>query len=429
MEFAEETGFTDMPITLNSEDLTTVKSLLLWLTLFSTIILYPLVIIRYHLMIIWLKSKRMISCKASLSSTGSIYYLLAELMIYSLIPTPFYSTYTFTTFNEQTNLETVYTFNEFFSLLVLLRVVMVFRILLGNSRYYTNSAHRICRLTGCNNGYLFVIKGLMKNNPFEVLFAALFLSLITFAYALKVCERPLIYALSQKTKQDPVGNDVSNYYNSLWVTIVTMTTVGYGDFFPRTIPGRAIAFFSCMIGVVVVSLMTIIISNFIEMSHSETRSYTIIEKIAVEKEKRVHAAYMITNLSKLGFFKGFIDKNKEKKTLKSIMEKFKKHLYSFQALRRERMGIFASNTTEEEISRHFTFLNADHKNLEEKINILCEKNLMILDRLGCLDEEEIKDSEDSIPSAQIYTPLIKRQRYKSMCKANSELHANNKEFF
>lgn len=91
----------------------------------------------------------------------------------------------------------------------------------------------------------------MKNNPLELLVTALWISILTFAYALKVCERPLILAIADKGNVSmPIENDISNYYNAVWLMIVTMTTVGYGDFYPRTIPGRAIAVFSCVFGVV-----------------------------------------------------------------------------------------------------------------------------------------------------------------------------------
>lgn len=427
MGFVYETGFTEQSITLNSDDLLSIHSLLLWLTLISTILLYPLVTIRYMLRIKWLQSKKLLPSKATIVSTGSIYYLLLELMVYNLIPTPFYSSYTFHTYNKQTNLETVYSYNEFFSLLVLLRVVMVFRILLGNSRYYSNSAHRICSLTGCDNGYFFVMKILMKHKPLEVLSTALLLSILTFAYALKVCERPLIYAISQRDHIFPVPNDVSNYYNALWLTIVTMTTVGYGDYFPRTIPGRAIAFFSCMFGVVVVSLMTIILSNFLEMSNSESRSYTIIEKIMVEKEKKTHAGFVITNLSKLGFWKGFLDKKVGGKTIENYVKKLKTHLKAFKGLSKENQGIFAMRTTEEEISRHFMFLKEDHKLLEGKVNELCERNLCLLDKLGCLPNEEGEDSMTASLGCIMYTPWLKRQKIKNLFKENEEEIKKNEE--
>ena len=422
MGFVQETGFTELPVTLDVNDRTSIRLLLLWLTLISTCFLCPLVIIRYKLKIRWLQSKRLISRKDTIFTTGDIYCLMLELLIYNLIPTPFYSGFAFVTYNETARVETTYSYNEFFSLLILLRVLMVFRILLANSRYYTNSAHRICQLTGCRNGYLFVIKSLMKSNPLEMLSIALFISIVTFAYAIKVCERPLIYALAEKAKllnpkeQSflPIANDVSNYYNSLWLMIVTMTTVGYGDFAPRTIPGKAITFFACIFGVIVVSLSTIILFNFIEMNYSETRSYSIIEKIGVEKEKRKHAAFVITNLTKLGFWKGILKKIRNE-DIQYHVKNIKDHLKIFRRLNNDRVNLFTSRNIEEEISRHFTFLRDDHKHLEERVDELCGANLDLLDKIGIVQEElEIIGSDKSVECSEkyLYTPWLKRRKYK-----------------
>lgn len=408
--------------------------LLLWLTVVSTLMLYPLVVVRYKLKIRWLKSKQLLSLKDSLFTTRDIYYIVVELFIYTLIPTPFYYGQAFISYNEQEKVLTSYSYNELFSLLVLLRVFMVFRILLGNSTYYTNSAHRICQLTGCQNGYLFVIKCLMKSNPLKVLVTALLVSIMTFAYAVKVCERPLIYALSKKeltihpdNPLFPIKNDVSNYYNSLWLMMVTMTTVGYGDFYPRTTPGRAITFFACIFGVIVVSLMTIILMNFTDMNNSERRSYNIIEKLAVEREKKKHAGFVITNLSKLGFWRGVLIKRNTLGSVGVIMEKLKTHLKEFLRLHSSQDNIDLSKNFEEEISRHFTFLREDHKHLEEKIDKLCEKHLMMLDFLGIGEElidsnpdnnnNNINNSSNALNSSNdkiIYTPWLKRHKYKNI---------------
>jgi len=446
----QETGFTEMPISLNLDDLGSVRLLLLWLTLISTLLLLPLVIIRYKLKIQWLQSKNLLSINDTLYSTGDVYHLLLELFLYILIPTPFYSGQAFQSYNEPAKVQTAYSYNELFCLLVLLRVFMVFRMLLGNCRYYTNSAHRICQLTGCKNGYLFVVKCLMKSNPLQVLITALCLSIITFAYAVKVCERPLIFALTQKelalnptNPTFPIPNDVSDYYNSVWLMMVTMTTVGYGDYYPRTTPGRAITFFACIFGVIVVSLMTIILMNFTDMNNSESRSYNIIEKLGIEKEKRKHAAFVITNLTKLGFWKGLLMKTTTKFVTEK-MEKIKLHLKIFGRLSSQRGNLDKSKNLEEEISRHFTFLREDHKHLEEKINDLCERNLVLLDRLGYLQEEnanenieenkiEGEENIDNNPNSAtlisssekiIYTPWLKRQKYKA---ANIELAMKKNE--
>tara|TARA_B110000438_G_scaffold295457_1_gene338473 strand:- start:176 stop:1279 length:1104 start_codon:yes stop_codon:yes gene_type:complete len=49
--------------------------------------------------------------------------------------------------------------------------------------------------------------------------------------------------------------------NSLWWAIVTMTTVGYGDMAPTTVPGRILAVFIMLTGIVLVAIVTATISS------------------------------------------------------------------------------------------------------------------------------------------------------------------------
>ena len=45
--------------------------------------------------------------------------------------------------------------------------------------------------------------------------------------------------------------------NSMWCSVITMTSVGYGDYFPKTIFGRLIGFSSAYVGVGLESLVVL----------------------------------------------------------------------------------------------------------------------------------------------------------------------------
>lgn len=66
-------------------------------------------------------------------------------------------------------------------------------------------------------------------------------------------------------------NDISNYGNAIWCMVVTMATVGYGDFAPRTMPGRVLGFVICMYGVTSVSLMVLTLQNVLTLNFKENR--------------------------------------------------------------------------------------------------------------------------------------------------------------
>jgi len=53
------------------------------------------------------------------------------------------------------------------------------------------------------------------------------------------------------------GYDWTYLWNSMWCVIITMATVGYGDFVPQTFLGRIIAVLACIWGNFLISLMFI----------------------------------------------------------------------------------------------------------------------------------------------------------------------------
>ncbi len=75
----------------------------------------------------------------------------------------------------------------------------------------------------------------------------------------------------QKTMEKPgfdyeVGRyqfqNYSYYWNCIWLCAVTMTGVGYGDFFPQTHMGRVIISLASIFGLGSLALFVIAVSNF-----------------------------------------------------------------------------------------------------------------------------------------------------------------------
>lgn len=56
---------------------------------------------------------------------------------------------------------------------------------------------------------------------------------------------------------------LSKYIDSLWWTCVTLTTVGYGDITPKTVPGRIAGVMVMFSGIVVMSLITAVIASIL----------------------------------------------------------------------------------------------------------------------------------------------------------------------
>jgi len=57
--------------------------------------------------------------------------------------------------------------------------------------------------------------------------------------------------------------NISNGLDALWWTAVTITTVGYGDFYPVTLGGRLTAVFVMLMGIGIIGVLASILSNFL----------------------------------------------------------------------------------------------------------------------------------------------------------------------
>ena len=61
---------------------------------------------------------------------------------------------------------------------------------------------------------------------------------------------------------------IAVYENMAWMTIITMTTVGYGDYSPQTDLGRLIGCICVSWGVLIVSVMVVVLTNTFSMNRS-----------------------------------------------------------------------------------------------------------------------------------------------------------------
>ena len=143
---------------------------------------------------------------------------------------------------------------------------------------------------GCDATTLFAIKSLMKTTPTQLNTIFLFLLIFWFAEAVRICEKPL----SRVVNEMPF-----NYVNSVWSVILTMTTVGYGDIYPRTLLGRIVMFFCSIFGVIVVSLIVVTVQNSLELSNVESKAHTVIKKIQLTEKMRDRAAMVIGKASRI----------------------------------------------------------------------------------------------------------------------------------
>jgi hypothetical protein len=63
--------------------------------------------------------------------------------------------------------------------------------------------------------------------------------------------------------------------------MVTMTTVGFGDYYPTTPFGRLIILFVVVWGIFIVSIMVVVVTHTLQMDKAEKKSLIVIKRLEV----------------------------------------------------------------------------------------------------------------------------------------------------
>ena len=59
------------------------------------------------------------------------------------------------------------------------------------------------------------------------------------------------------------GRRINSFFDALWWSAATITTVGYGDIYPVTTAGRIIAVFTMVVGISTLAVVTARIAKFL----------------------------------------------------------------------------------------------------------------------------------------------------------------------
>ena len=252
--------------------------------------------LRYYLILLLKETEGLISEKDGFWSTGLWKYLLLETLILGIFDPPnlnFFFTGTMKEYIFAFSLGGLICIETMFKCYVIIRVYSYY------SKYLTQSAKSLCNNANTNNNIHFALKCELKSRPFTMLFIIFFSSILLFGFSLRTFEYFLIEKGFEYGNYSGQGNDqdkLKDLINSIWLIIVTMTTVGYGDFYPNENYGRIICLMSYLIGCLSVSLTVVALAIISEFSERELRAYSIIKKLNADNNAILKAADVISNL-------------------------------------------------------------------------------------------------------------------------------------
>lgn len=111
---------------------------------------------------------------------------------------------------------------------------------------------------GAQPGTIFCLRCVFKDSPFAFMTTLFVISVAVFSFLFRIAEYQ-IYSVSSLTM----------YGNMAWMTVITMTSVGYGDFTPKTPFGRLIVALCVSWGVLILSVMVVVLTNAFSMNRSK----------------------------------------------------------------------------------------------------------------------------------------------------------------
>jgi hypothetical protein len=83
---------------------------------------------------------------------------------------------------------------------------------------------------------------------------------------LRIYELPFYQRLPQS---DVLYLHFDSYFNAIWLVVITVTTVGYGDVFACTLPGRIITCFIAIGGAFLMAIVVTVVSENFTLGKEE----------------------------------------------------------------------------------------------------------------------------------------------------------------
>jgi hypothetical protein len=119
-------------------------------------------------------------------------------------------------YNSIVKVYTETSWNDVMAVAGMSRVVLTALFAISISGQNWNRTKRVALLHGYELNFSNIIKTMIKEKPFSTLAVTFLISIVVFAYCLRICERPLT---------DITGDQPFTYLSSsVWVTVITMMT-------------------------------------------------------------------------------------------------------------------------------------------------------------------------------------------------------------
>jgi voltage-gated potassium channel len=184
--------------------------------------------------------------------TKTIKNLVIDSVIILIQPYQFINQVLINNYNYQYQSNSDYKLNYVLVIASLLKLTLFLPSLMSMLKLRNPRSSRICNFYGSTNSNLYVIKCYFKIMPIRLVSFIFLSGILAFALSFRVTER---------NKNFNNENSFEYYQNSIWFAAITVTTVGYGEFYPLTMLGRLVVSLCAFCGSMVTSIMVLVLTK------------------------------------------------------------------------------------------------------------------------------------------------------------------------
>lgn len=348
-------NFIEVIVTGKGSNLITI---LRWITTVSTCILIILIIVHYNIRLNFQIFKQKLEVNSNIFTSNYIFYILMEIFVCGIHTPPYIEGVkvpiaTSGEFSKTVNID----LDLILSIIIPLRIYLLFRYYSFYSPWADDKAEKVCNDCNTEGGISFAIKAELKERPYFVVCFLMIVSIMIFGYGLRNVELAFINKVDKRNFQD-----WTFIWNGFWCIIITILTVGYGDYYPQTHLGRMIAVVACLWGTFLISLMVVSLTMSVEFTSQEEKAYEELKKNDLNDKLISQAAQLIRishNISKLRKKNKSLNLNKEEE-LNTLNKELNECLRDFTKTRKKIL------TIENEISSE-TILYKLNTNINEQM--------------------------------------------------------------
>lgn len=206
-----------------------------------------------------------------------------------------------------------YNYSEILYFFMFGRIFFVIRTLMNYTPYQDNHARTHCWSYKTKANFRFSIKAMFQAHSFFMISVLIFPSFVLFGAFLRIFERPFT---------NISGKNFYSIQNASWSSFVTMATIGYGDLYPSTFPGRCVAVLCSMWGAYAFSMLVFSMRKALELNANQVRALALIKQ--TRTAGKVICAFMCYCLARKRRLSGIYEWNMLKSSLKRFQFNTKK---------------------------------------------------------------------------------------------------------